>query len=168
MLPIEICEAVPKDAAEILAYTKRIGGQSDNLSYGEEGLPLSVEQEQAFLQAMNKERCSAFFCARIDGMLVGTGNISGLRRRMSHRAELAVSVDKSYWDCGIGTLLMNRLIAYATENGIELLHLEVRKDNSRAIHLYKKFGFQTIGVFPAFFKVKEEYVDFLLMVLDLR
>lgn len=168
MPQIEICQAAPEDAAEFLAYTKRVGGQSDNLTFGAEGLPISVEQAHAFLHAMNEERSSALFCARADGVLVGTANIRGLPRRMSHRAELAISVDQSYWGCGIGTMLMNKLIAYAKENSVELLNLEVRKDNAAAIHLYQKFGFQTIGVFPAFFKIGEEYIDFLLMALDLR
>lgn len=168
MFEVEICMAVPEDAAEFLAYTKRVGGQSDNLTFGAEGLPISEEQARAFLRAMNQERSSALFCARVDGVLVGTANISGLPRRMRHRAELAISVDRSYWSCGIGTRLMEAVIHYARENGVELLNLEVRKDNAPAIHLYQKFGFQTIGSFPAFFKIGNEYIDFLLMVLDLR
>lgn len=168
MPQIELCQAAPEDAAEFLAYTKRVGGQSNNLTFGSEGLPISVEQAHDFLQAMHEEPSSALFCARADGVLVGTANISGLPRRMSHRAELAISVDQSYWGRGIGTKLMETVIAYAKENGVELLNLEVREDNAPAIHLYQKFGFQTIGVFPAFFKIGEEYIDFLLMTLDLR
>lgn len=168
MLPVELCQAVPEDATEFLAYTKRVGGQSDNLTFGAEGLPMSVEQARTFLQTMHEKQNSAFFCARVGGTLVGTANLSGLPRRMSHRAELAISVEQSYWGCGIGTMLMETVIAYAKENSVALLNLEVRKDNTAAIHLYQKFGFQTIGVSPAFFQIGEEYVDFLLMVLDLR
>ncbi|NNJ32680.1 GNAT family N-acetyltransferase [Bacteroides xylanolyticus] len=55
-----------------------------------------------------------------------------------------------------------------TANEIEILNLEVRKDNINAIHLYEKFGFKSIGISPAFFKIDGEYVDFELMYLDLR
>jgi ribosomal protein S18 acetylase RimI-like enzyme len=51
---------------------------------------------------------------------------------------------------------------------IEIIELEVRCDNRRAIHLYEKYGFIRHGTFPAFFKIGDEYIDFDLMHLDLR
>ena len=32
----------PEDAAAVLAYVKQIGGETDNLTFGPEGLPLTV------------------------------------------------------------------------------------------------------------------------------
>ena len=87
---------------------------------------------------------------------------------MSHRAELGLSVKKAYWNQGVGSALMRRLIQYAEENGIELLSLEVRSDNIRAVRLYESFGFQRIGTSPAYFKIDGRYADFELMYLDLR
>ena len=87
---------------------------------------------------------------------------------MCHRAELGITVKKNYWGQGIGSLLMQELINYARENGIEIINLEVRSDNVNAIHLYKKFGFKHIGTSPAFFKIDGTYADFELMYLDLR
>ena len=87
---------------------------------------------------------------------------------MSHRAELGLTVVKAEWNSGIGSELMQKLIDYARENALELIYLEVRGDNSRAIHLYKKFGFKKVGTLPAYFKIGEEYIDFDSMVLDLR
>ncbi len=49
----------------------------------------------------------------------------------------------------------------------EILSLEVRSDNVRAIRLYEKYGFQKIGQFKGFFKINGEYVDFDLMNLEL-
>ena len=63
---------------------------------------------------------------------------------------------------------MERLIQYAKDNGIELIYLEVRKDNAAAIHLYEKFGFRQTGTLPAYFKIGNEYIDFISMCLDLR
>lgn len=87
---------------------------------------------------------------------------------MSHRAELSIAVRKRYWGQGIGSMLMKELIQYAKENGIEIINLDVRKDNEQAIRLYEKFGFRHIGTSPAYFKIKEEYIDFAVMYLDLR
>ena len=51
--------------------------------------------------------------------------------------------------------------------GAEIISLEVRSDNTRAIKLYEKFGFEKISVFKEFFKIKGELVDFDLMNLYL-
>lgn len=87
---------------------------------------------------------------------------------MSHRAEFGVSVEKSEWGRGVGSALLQKIIEYAKTHGIELVSLEVRSDNKRAIHVYEKFGFRKIGTSPAYFKIDGEYFDFDLMVLDLR
>lgn len=75
---------------------------------------------------------------------------------------------KSEWGRGVGSVLLQKIIEYAKTHGIELVSLEVRSDNKRAIHVYEKFGFRKIGTSPAYFKIDGEYFDFDLMVLDLR
>lgn len=47
----EIVRAQAQDAAELLDYLKTIGGETDNLSFGPEGVPLGLEEEQAYLRA---------------------------------------------------------------------------------------------------------------------
>ena len=168
MSEIVIREANPGDAEKVLCYMKKIGGETDNLTYGAEGLPITAEQERAFLQGMQDDRHCVFYCAWKGEELVGTGSLSSLPRRMCHRAELSISVVKAEWDHGIGSLLLRQLITYAGNNGTEMINLEVRSDNAAAIHLYEKFGFKRIGTSPAFFKVGNQYADFELMYLDLR
>ena len=164
----EIREAVADDAEKLLEYSKIIGGETDYLTFGASGFSVTVEEERAYLQKTREQKNSVHFIVWKDGEIVGEGSLSGLPRRMSHRAELGLAVKKAYWNRGIGGMLMEKLIAYAKENGIELLHLEVRSDHERAIRLYRKFGFQRIGTFPAFFKLGNEYFDFDWMYLDLR
>ena len=168
MSEIEIREASPDDADTLIAYTKRVGKESDNLTFGAEGFPVTTEQEKAFLQSMHDDKHSVFYCAWKNEELIATGSMSGLDRRMSHRAGLALSVVKAEWNNGVGSMLMEKLIEYARQNGIEIINLEARSDNARAIHLYEKYGFQHIGTSPAFFKIDGEYIDFELMYLDLR
>lgn len=159
-------KAQSSDAAALLDYLKVIGGESDNLTFGPEGFPATVEQEEAFLAGMQEN--SLMLMALDNGQLVGNASISRYgRARFSHRWSLAVSVRKSHWGMGIGSGLMARLIAYAKEQGAEVIELEVRSDNSRAKTLYRKFGFETFGTYRKFFKIDGTHYDADYMTLYL-
>lgn len=59
MEEFDIREAAPKDAEKIIAYLAQVGGETDYLSFGKEGLPISTEEEEKFIQNINKEElCS--------------------------------------------------------------------------------------------------------------
>jgi len=167
-MAIIIKEATPEDAEKILKYTTIIGGETDHLSFGAEGMNLSVESERIFLQNNQNDKHSVFYCVWKESELIGTASLSGMPKRMSHRAEVSVSLLKKEWNKGIGSKLLNKTIEYAKCNGIEIIQLEVRSDNDAAIHLYRKFGFQKTGSIPAYFKIGKEYFDFDIMSLDLR
>ena len=47
-------EAESRDGEKILAYLNRVGGESDNLLFGENGFPMPLEREQAFLELQQK------------------------------------------------------------------------------------------------------------------
>ncbi|HIU74864.1 MAG TPA: GNAT family N-acetyltransferase [Candidatus Pelethocola excrementipullorum] len=159
--------AKPEDAEQFLAYLKQIGGESDNLSFGPEGLPFTVEQEEAFLKSMLTDK-NAIFVAKKDGRIIGDCSFTSLSRRFSHRGELGLTVLKEYWHCGIGTALMQKIITFAKESaGAEVISLEVKSDNMRAIALYERFGFERLGTYKKFFKVGDRYFDAELMNLYL-
>ena len=157
----------PEDAAAILEYLKAVGGETDNLNMGAEGLPTTVENEEAFLRSMIGSPDGVMYTAKEDGEIIGIAHVSRLKRRMSHRASIGVSVRRCAWHRGVGTALMDKLVAFSRNNGIEQLELEVRSDNERSIRLYEKFGFQKIGTIPAFLKVNGETFDCDYMVLRL-
>lgn len=169
---ITIRKALPSDAEALIAYMKRIGGESDNLSFGAEGLTDSVERERAFLEGLSANERSIMLVAVKNEAgkeeIAACANLSAMPRRLSHRAELGISVVKSEWGRGIGSAVIQTLIDHARAHGVEIINLEVRTDNARAIRLYERFGFTRIGVSPAFLKVNGEYHDALLMYLDLR
>ena len=157
-----------EEAEKIIAYLAQVGGETDYLSFGKEGLTISTEEEEKFIQNINKEEHSVLYVVWKNGEIIGDASLSGFSRRMSHRAEFGISVVKSEWGQGIGRALLQKCIMYAKEHMIELINLEVRSDNIRAIHVYEKYGFRKIGTSPAYFKIDGEYYDFDLMVLDLR
>ncbi|MBQ4370630.1 MAG: GNAT family N-acetyltransferase [Oscillospiraceae bacterium] len=168
MTKAEIREIWPEEAKQTLEYLKKVGSETDNLSFGAEGLPITPKQEREYLQKTLDSEKSIMLGAWKDGEMIADASLNGFSKRMAHRAELGISVLKAQWGKGVGSALMERLIGFAKEKGIEILHLEVRSDNERAIGLYEKFGFKTIGTFPAYIKIRDEYKDVLIMVLDLR
>ena len=157
-----------EDAAALLDYLKFIGGETDNLSFGAEGVPLSIEEEQAYLRAQCDSADNAQYFAIVDGEIIGTASLNRRSNRMSHRGVFGISLKKAWWGCGAASALMGAILAFAKENGFEQLNLEVRSDNARAIRLYEKYGFRKLCVFPRFFKINGEYVDFDLMNLELN
>ena len=168
MKAIEIREARAEDAKALLTYLRRIGGESDNLTFDNQGLPFTEEEESRFLESVHRDPKSIQLIALRNGSIIADGSISGFQRRMRHRADLGISVVREEWNHGIGSMLMERLIDFSRNSGIELINLEVRADNDSAIHLYEKYGFRSIGTSPAYFKIGDRYFDFELMVLDLR
>lgn len=157
-----------EDAANMIDYLKRIGGESDNLSFGEEGLPISVEEERKYLQAVLNSKNSVILVAKEGDKIIGDCSINGHSGRFSHRGELGIAVIKDYWNTGIGSALMEKVIEIAkSELGLEVISLEVRTDNKSAIYLYKKYGFEYMGTYDKFFKINEEYfsADFMNLFL---
>ena len=166
-MDIIIDKAVPEDAAELLDHLKQIGGETDNLSFGAEGLPFSVEAEAEFLRQLQSSRDGVMLVAKAEGKIVGNASLSRQMRRMGHRGDFSVSVAKAYWNRGIGGLLTERVLNYARENDFRIIDLQVRSDNASAIRLYERHGFVKLCTYPGFFRIGEEDIDFDFMYLRL-
>lgn len=162
-----IKKAKPEDAAALIEYLKAVGSETDNLTFGAEGLPVTVEEEREYLEKKQGDGRSIMLSVWEDGRIIANAHIEALTRRLSHRAGLGVTVLKEAWGRGIGSALMERLIAHAREHDIEIIELQVRRDNARAIRLYEKFGFVKIGRYPGYMKVDGKLIDCDLMNLYL-
>ncbi len=158
--------ATPDDAEMTLAYLAQIAGESDNLSFGAEGLDMNVEQERGYIEGITGR--SLLLLGFIGDELAAMGALKCMRReRAQHRASLSVTVRKKYWHRGIGTQMVNHLIEHARQGGISVIELEVRSDNVSAISLCQKMGFERIGVYPKFFRINGRDYDADLMNLYL-
>ena len=166
---IEIREARAADAAKLIECCNALGAESDNLTFGAEGIPFTAEQETEFLETMYKSDRDLYLIA-VDGEeIVATASVSCYgKERLAHRGEISIAVRKSHWGRHIGSEMMSKMLDFAKNAAkAEIISLEVRSDNERAIALYKKFGFETIGVFDGFMKINSEYVSFDIMRLAL-
>ena len=160
-----IVRAQAEDAAALLEYLKTVGGETDNLSFGAEGVPLSIDEEAAYLRCQVDSADNVQYFAKVDQQIIGTASLNRKPGRMSHRGEFGISLRKDWWGCGAASALTERILAFARDNGFAQLNLEVRGDNARAIRLYERFGFRRLCTFPAFFRINGQYVDFDLMNL---
>ncbi len=79
---------------------------------------------------------------------------------------LNLAVHPSWRNGGIGTLLLKNAIEDCRRNKVELVTLEVRRSNYRAISLYRNFDFQPQGIRRRYYTDSGE--DALVMGLRLR
>ena len=152
----------------LLDYLKIVGGETENLSFGAEGVSLDLEAEQDHLRMQSESTDNVPYLAKVEDEIIGTASLNRKHKRMSHRGEFGISLKKAWWGRGAASALMEAILVFAKENDFEQLNLEVRSDNARAIRLYEKYGFRKLCTFPHFFKINGEYVDFDLMNLELN
>ena len=107
---------------------------------------------EGFLGGMN-QMGSIFLVAKMGEKVVG---YLGMYCAFDEAEITNVGVDKKMWNQGIGQILMDAALKQARQEKIEHLILEVRKSNEQAIHLYKKMGFEKIGLRPDFYEQPRE------------
>lgn len=162
----------PEEAAELLRLMKQTSGESlGMLRYPDDTFP-SVGMEEKYLEHVMGSDNSAQIGAYVDGKLIGAAGVNcpGVgKRKVLHRCEIGLSIEKKYWDQQIGTRMIEALIELAQRVGYEQMELEVFTDNDRAIHLYKKMGFEIYGTRPNAMKLDDgTYQDEHLMVKYLK
>jgi ribosomal-protein-alanine N-acetyltransferase len=96
-----------------------------------------------FLSELAQKSSRAYLVARHQGRAVGYAGVMILGDE-GHITNIAV--DPAFHRHRIGTRLMITLIDEARGRGVRSMTLEVRRANAGAQSMYRKFGFQTVGV----------------------
>lgn len=78
---------------------------------------------------------------------------------------LNIAVHPSERRHGHGSRLLEHVVAFATRHRCRYVTLEVRRSNSAAIRLYRKYGFRPVGVRPHYYV--EDNEDAIVMLLEL-
>ena len=91
--------------------------------------------------------CASAF-VRHRGQGVGFIIITEISPRQGHLAQIAVHPD--FQGQGVGRLLLNYSLSQLVELKFDTLSLIVSRDNTQALNLYLKMGFQSIFAFPVF------------------
>lgn len=170
MSELIIRRAAPEDAENLLSFLNRIGGESDNLLFGKDGFKnFSVDKEASFIKSFKDSENSVMLLGEQNNEIVAVGSLAGFsRERIAHRADLSVSVEKKFWGQKIGRRMLEALIDFAKGSELEVIELQVKCDNERAVALYEDVGFEKIGIYKKFFKFGSSYADAYLMNLYLN
>jgi len=166
---VDIMEAKPNDAEELLALFKQIGSESTYLIMDKNGLDLTLEEEREHLKKANDSITTKYFVAKVKDQIVGDCGIKGHKSpKTKHNVDLGISVLKDYWNKGLGTILMEHTINYARITGeIKNIYLEVREDNLSAIKLYENMGFKRVGLMPDKIFLDGKYYNEIVMLLQI-
>lgn len=141
---LTIREAVPEDAENLLAMMQKVGEETDFLVMDEKGISLTPATLAIEIDYLRYSINNLLLVAIIDETIIGTISVRAAEQyRISHVGEIGISILKEYWGLGIGTMMLEEALFWAKENGVLLrLELDVQTRNKRAVHLYKKLGFQ--------------------------
>jgi RimJ/RimL family protein N-acetyltransferase len=135
----------------LLTYIKKVSLQTNFLGLELKEIDVSFNLRKIHHLNDNLE-ASVSFIARDEesSQIIGLAQIARkLRIRFRNQAEIAISVDKEYWNHRIGSKLIEACIDQAANQWkIDGVYLEVLSDNQRAINLYKKQGFEIVGDLP--------------------
>ena len=165
-----IRRAEEADAELMVSYLKTVAGETPYLMVGPEDIDWTAEEQAGRIRRWNAAPDKLRLMAEVDGELAGVAIVygSGGQRRLRHRCEVDITLYRKFWGMGIGTALLDELLAAAGYAGYEQAELTVVSGNAPAIALYRKLGFETVGTIPRAMKYSDgSYADFLLMVKPL-
>ena len=140
--PINIREAERSDVPAITAlFTDDILGRKREAQGGS----IAPSYYEAF-EAINADKNNLMIVAEIDGVLVGTLQITYVTN-MSHQGAKrvmieGVHVDSSRRNLGIGKYMMDWTIDEARKNGCRFVQLTSNKERPDAHRFYERLGFE--------------------------
>jgi ribosomal protein S18 acetylase RimI-like enzyme len=132
---LRIRRLIPADAERLATLFKAIAGDQFFDPY-----PLTRE-EAAFLTNLPEKSRNRYYLAELGETAVGVSMLRG----WDEGYEIPTwggCIHPKFRGRGLGQQLFLHGIDEAVREGAERLRLTVYKDNARAIHIYRKYGFQ--------------------------
>ena len=138
--PVEIHQATPADLADVRTIRLRA------LQDAPYAFASTYEREAAFEESDWESRLtsgSSTFLARVGGKTVGI--CTGLPPRRGMAELVAMWVDPVARGTGVAAELVHAVLAWATDEGADRVHLWVAQTNERARRCYEKLDFVLTG-----------------------
>lgn len=127
-----------------------------------EGEEFSIPFKEKDFLSIYESEISSVLVARLGNTVVGYVSFTII---IDECQILNFATKNEFKRHGVGKRVMEALLEYGKEKGVQKYLLEVRVSNQGAINLYEKYGFKTVGVSKNHFSTPRE--DALLMNLEL-
>ena len=159
MIDVIIRLATPDDAERVVAHARAIVAEPI------ETTPLAPDELRTIDETRLLMAVPVTLLAEVAGELLGLVTLRrpSPRRALQHAAVLGMSVRAASRRQGVGRALMTAILAWAGDNGVTRIELQVFARNAVAIALYEQFGFEREGVRRRSILLDGEYLDDVLM-----
>jgi ribosomal-protein-alanine N-acetyltransferase len=121
--------------------------QIEELSYGEHHW-----SRDSFISELNN-KISSYNCIMLDGVCVG---YIGFWKIIDEAHITNVSIHPEKRRLGLAKRLLLSMVEECYKEKIKYITLEVRESNEKAIKLYEKFGFKSLGVRKNYYQDNNE------------
>ena len=137
------------DAAALINHLKQIVSETEFLLRYPEECDWTEAQERDILSANNADDMRLMLVCEVDGEIAGMCGLNLNRPiKFRHRANLDISLQKRFWNLGIGTAMLEALMDVARDRGVMQLELDYIEGNARGRALYEKMGFSEVARHP--------------------
>jgi len=135
------------DAIQLSELRVKIDGETENLDREPgEGL-LTAKDFEKLIYEDSIDKKTIFLVAEVAGEIIGFTRCEGSNlSRFRHKAEFGICISREYWCHGIGNVLLENILIWADTAGIQKISLTVVQINTKAIQLYKRYGFVEEGL----------------------
>ena len=168
MTGIVVRDAVPADAAALVALAQKVGAEPEGWLISDARWR-GVTEERRYLRAVRRFPHAAVFVAEVEDGVVGRLSVARDAHPASdHVADLGLMVAAGHRRRGIGRALLEAAVEWARQERVRKLELHVFPHNAPAIALYEQFGFRREGYRRAHYRRGKQFVDAILMAYDVE
>lgn len=133
-------------------------------------LQFTQEEEENFIESLIQSGTQLQLAAIVDHKIVGNCAVRLISNKLRylHRASLGFAICKDYCGIGIGSIMIQECINWCKNKDFDQIELEVVKENTDAIRLYQKYGFEIASTLKRSMKYLDgSYADEYIMILYL-
>lgn len=128
-----------EDSGKLLILIKEVERTSAFMLMEPGEREMTLEQQQKWIEIIDKQKNSTIFVAEENGQLIGyLFLMGGSVKRTEHSAYLVIGILQDYRGKGVGTKLFDKATNWASKHNISRLELTVVTENKSGVVLYKK------------------------------
>lgn len=152
------------DAQRLIDYLDSVRRETPFLAVSPADPLPTLEAERAWVRGL-REGLGVQIAADGEGEIIALCSVQmPAEQRLQHVGEIGMSIRAAWCGRGLGTLLMQELIAWAqAAEHVDVLTLSLHGDNTRALRLYQRSGFVIDGRRPWHIMRNSVYVDQMVM-----